>query len=175
MRQKLLKVGQELLREIRGRRPAWRSAVRLEILRLLLALTREWRPPGEAGNPSQMSAGKLTRVRPALDLAHARLATSVSVAEAAEACNLSRSQFCLVFRDAMGLSYGRFCGRLRLGLAAKLLLSTDVSIASIAQRTGYVDASHLHRAFAKQYGCTPGAYRMQHRPQLHTRTAPSPT
>jgi transcriptional regulator GlxA family with amidase domain len=120
-----------------------------------------------------MSAGKLTRVRPALELAHAHLATSVSVAEAAAACNLSRSQFCLVFRDAMGLSYGRFCGRLRLGLVAKLLLSTDRSIASIAQRTGYVDASHLHRAFARQYGCTPGAYRMQHRPQLRARAKPS--
>jgi AraC-like DNA-binding protein len=163
MRERALQIGHEMLREIEEQRSAWQSAVRLELLRLLLTLSRDWQPPEQLEHILQMSAGQLARVRPALDLLRAR--KHPSVGEAAHACGLSRSQFCLVFRNATGLSYGKLCGRLRLGLVAQLLLSTDWSVAAIAEETGFVDASHLHRAFARQYGSAPGAYRVQHRPQ----------
>ena len=61
----------------------------------------------------------------------------------------------------MGLSFGMFCRRSRLGRVAQLLLSTDLSTETIAGEAGFADGSHLHRAFVKQYGCTPGVYRAQ--------------
>ncbi|MCJ7821865.1 MAG: helix-turn-helix domain-containing protein, partial [Armatimonadetes bacterium] len=39
------------------------------------------------------------------------------------------------------------------------LLTTDRPIAAIAAEAGFVDDSHLHHCFAKQYGRTPSAYR----------------
>jgi transcriptional regulator GlxA family with amidase domain len=85
--------------------------------------------------------------------------------EAAEACGLGRAQFSIVFREVVGLSFGRFSRRLRLGVVAQLLLGTDRPVAAIAAETGFVDASHLHRTFVKHYGCTPNAYRLEHRPR----------
>jgi AraC-like DNA-binding protein len=86
------------------------------------------------------------------------------VDEAASRCGLGRAQFSLVFRDTMGMSFGRFCLRSRLGFVAEMLLSTDLPTQAIAQRAGFVDGSHMHRAFVARYGCTPGQYRADNRP-----------
>jgi AraC family transcriptional regulator len=63
----------------------------------------------------------------------------------------------------MGLSFSRFCLRARLAVAAHKLATTDLSTEDIATQMGFVDASHLHRAFARHYHCTPAVYRRRAR------------
>ncbi len=165
MRRRVMELGLELRREVQGQRPGWESAVRLGLLSLLLALSREWRAPARSSSRSRARASSLPRIMPALSLVQSRPARRVTLAEAAEACGLSRAQFCLIFQDAVGMSFGRFCRRSRLGYAAELLLSTDLPMAAIAQRSGFADSSHMHRSFCRHHGCTPGKYRAQYRPE----------
>jgi hypothetical protein len=61
----------------------------------------------------------------------------------------------------MGQSYCSFRGRTRLAYAAQLLLTTDWPVERIAEQLGFADASHLHHAFARIYGCTPARYRTE--------------
>ena len=82
-----------------------------------------------------------------------------AIPEAAATCGLSVSQFGYVFRNVMGLSFGKFCMRARLAYVAQLLLGTNLSVEAIAQETGFADASHLHHAFVQTYGSTPARYR----------------
>ena len=163
MRAAVLALGYELLKEFEGRRPGWEAAMRLDLLRLLLTLGREWKPPARPNGQPGVSASNLPRIMPALVRVHSRLLRRVTVAEAATTCGLSRAHFCKVFRNTMGMSFAKFCLRARTGAAAKLLLSTDLSTEAIADRTGFTDGSHLHRAFVKQYGSTPARYREQNR------------
>ncbi len=165
MREQVLALGRELRGELTQTRPNWQSAIRLDLLRLLLTLSRDWKPPAHSEAKLGVRASDLPRVTPALDLVHSHPLRRVSLAEAARACGLSRAQFCLLFRNTMGLSFARFCMRSRLGRVAQLLLSTDLSTETIAGKAGFADGSHLHRAFVKQYGCTPGTYRAQGREQ----------
>ncbi len=165
LRESMLALGREMQREILERRPGWESAVRLDLLRALLALKREWKVPALPKSRIRVSAGNLPRIMPALVLVHTRPARRVTVEEAAKACGLSRAQFCLTFHNIIGISFGQFCTRFRLALVAAMLLSTDMPMNAIAQRTGFVDASHLHRVFVKRYACTPGQYRMQNQVQ----------
>jgi len=163
VRAAVLGLGREVLKEFEQRRRGWEAAMRLDLLRLLLTLSREWRPPAHSNGQSRVSVGNLPRVMPALVLVHSRLSRRVTVAEAARSCGLSRAHFCELFRNTMGTSFGKFCLRARAGAAAKLLLSTELSTESIAERAGFTDGSHLHRTFVKQYGWTPARYREQHR------------
>lgn len=163
VRAAVLGLGRELLKEFEQQRRGWEAAMRLALLRLLLTLSREWKPPAHSNGQSRVSVSNLPRVMPALVLVHSRLSRRVMVAEAAKSCGLSRAHFCELFRNTMGTSFGKFCLRARAGAAAKLLLSTGLSTESIAERAGFTDGSHLHRAFVKQYGCTPAQYREQHR------------
>jgi AraC-like DNA-binding protein len=164
-RQRMLAVAREMQREIAARQPGWETAVRLELLKALLTLGRTWTPPRHSHTHSQVRASNLPRIMPALVLVHSERGRRVSVAEAAGKCALGRAQFSLIFRHTMGMSFGRFCLRSRLGFVAELLLSTALPIQAIAQRAGFVDGSHMHRAFVARYGCRPGQYRTDNRPE----------
>jgi AraC-like DNA-binding protein len=154
----------ELRQEMNERGRGWLSAMRLGILRLLLAVGREWQPWHPSGRQPHVKPGVLAKVMPAVRLVYSSPARRLSLEEAAAACGLSASQFSHIFRHSMGLSYGSFRTRTRLGYAAQLLLTSDQPVERIAERLGFVDASHLHHAFTKVYGCTPARYRTEGRP-----------
>jgi AraC-like DNA-binding protein len=162
-RKHMLAIGEELGREVEEKPPAWRAGTRLGLLRVLLTLRRGWRPPAKTKARAQSAAANLARVMPAVGAATANPDRRVSVEEAAGACAMSVSQFCSVFRQTMGLSFGAFARRARLARATELLRHTDLSVEAIAQATGFVDGSHLHRVFRGEYACTPGEYRMRSR------------
>ena len=159
MRERVMALGQELRREMQEQRPGWKTALRLNLLSLLLTLSREWEPADRTNTVRRLRASNLPRVMPALSMVHTRPTRRVSLTEAARACGLSRAHFCLIFRETMGMSFGRFCLRSRLGSVAQLLLASDLPTEAIAEQTGFSDGSHLHHAFVRRHGCTPGQYR----------------
>jgi len=164
MRRALLALGEEMHREATDRRPGWESAVRLDLLRALLRLGQGWKQPSPARTQCRFQASNLPRIMPALVLVHSERGRRVSLHEAADVCGLGRAQFSLTFRNTMGMSFGKFCMRSRLGHVAELLLATDLPTEALARQTGFADGSHLHRAFVARYGCTPGHYRTENRP-----------
>jgi AraC-like DNA-binding protein len=158
---RILLIARQMDDESKAQRWAWNDAVRLQILQLLVELARDWRclaTEAMAGSAQRPNA-ELARVLPAVSLAHSASARRVSIAEAAAACALSASRFQHAFRASMGISFGLFCRRNRLALAAHLLLQTDRSLQGIAEETGFCDSSHLHRSFVAIYGAAPGEFR----------------
>ncbi len=157
-RRQILQVAAEIADEAERRERGWMTALRIGVIRLLFVLSRHWEPVHPRRRQPVLT-GDLARIAPAVHLLESRIGKRVSVAEAAAACALSVPQFCRVFRHSMGMGYGTFVTRSRLGLAARLLLATREPVAALAARLGFVDASHLHRVFAGAYGCTPSQYR----------------
>jgi len=163
LRRSMLAVGREMAREIEAQRPLWTHLVRLHLLRLLAELARAWGDPElvREGAIPYASGTALARIIPAVQLVQTNPQRRVSGPAAAAACDLSVSRFYHVFRGAMGISFGAFAARARVAFAAQHLLNTDETLRQIAEEAGFSDASHLHRAFLRHYGCTPGEYRAQ--------------
>ena len=161
MREQALSIAQELRREMQQHRRGWLATARLSILRLLLTVSRDWEPRGGWGRQRAVRPGNLEKLMPAVRLVHSNPASRLTVTEAAAACGLSVSQFGYIFRHVMGMSFGQFRMRARLAYVAQLLLSTDRAVEIIAEQAGFADASHVHHAFAKVYGCTPARYRTE--------------
>jgi AraC-like DNA-binding protein len=159
MREQVLGLADELAQEIAEGRRRWATAVRLLTLRLLFLISRDWEATGLRGRPRYLRTSNLARIAPAVELVHRHPERRLSLAEGASACSLSVSHFCFLFQQSMGLSFGKHALRARLAYAAHLLLSSDSSMEAIAQRFGFVDVSHFHHAFSKQYGLTPAHYR----------------
>jgi AraC-like DNA-binding protein len=165
-RRRVISIGTDMREEIaEARSPDWIEVVRLGIARVFIELGRNWTPPkqfaGQSGSGPRPS--DLARIIPAVTLVHADPARPIKASEAAAACGVSVSRFQHVFRDTMGISFGRFGRRARLGLCAHRLLATDMPIDAVAAEAGLFDGSHLHRAFVSEYGCTPGEFREQGR------------
>jgi AraC-like DNA-binding protein len=158
MKAEVLSLVYGLSRETAHRRPGWLTAVRLGLLQLLFLVSRDWAPVS-AGSGRAVQMRDRDRISPAVDLVDRQPGRRTALVEAAAACSLSVSQFSLLFRRAMGMSFGRFAARSRLVQAAQLLASTDLTLAAVADRLGFADASHFLRSFVKHYGCTPALYR----------------
>jgi AraC-like DNA-binding protein len=160
-RQQVLGIAGEIAGEHQERRRGWRRACRLALMRVLMILEREW--GSRSAGVSTVRPDYLSRISPALELLRLRQRRRVPVAEAAARCGLSPSRFQDIFRRTLGVPYGRFSLRARLGHAAEQLLSTDRTLDHIAENSGFTDARHLRRMFRGEYGCTPSEYRL--RPQ----------
>jgi AraC-like DNA-binding protein len=157
-------IGRRIVEEDETRGFAWRDMIRLELARLLALLAREWQPALRDSTRSTKTS--LSRIVPALEVVQADSSRRISLEEAAEACGFSPSHFHEVFRNTMGVTFGRFALRARLHQAGHLLLHTGIAIDMIAEDTGFADRSHLHRAFVKTYACTPAEYRKRGRTQV---------
>lgn len=77
---------------------------------------------------------------------------------------LSPSRFNAVFARVFSCSPMRYLRHLRLERACELLVTTDASIAAIADRLCFHDAFHFSKAFKNYVGLSPSVYRRQHRP-----------
>ncbi|WCK69564.1 AraC family transcriptional regulator (plasmid) [Agrobacterium tumefaciens] len=84
---------------------------------------------------------------------------AVSVAELAQACNLSRGYFIHAFRETTGMTPYQWLQRERITRARSLLLETNASLSDVAIECGFSDQSHFTRVFSAVVGVTPGAWR----------------
>jgi len=100
----------------------------------------------------------LERAREALHERPPATATELAAEVGVHPSHLARS-----FRAAYGDSVGGYARRLRLEWAAEQLARTDEPIACVAAESGFVDQSHLTRAFKRRFGLTPARYRSAHR------------
>jgi len=72
---------------------------------------------------------------------------------------MSRTLFTTRFRTVTGESPMRYLAKVRLAQAAGYLRTADLSIDAIAMRTGYGNDASLSKAFKRELGMSPGAYR----------------
>src|SRR5665213_3867095 len=95
----------------------------------------------------------------AKDLADARYAESLDVAELAKAAGLSSAHFSRAFRKAFGESPHAYLLTRRLERAAALLRNTDNSVADICVAVGLSSIGSFTTSFRRMFGTTPTAYR----------------
>jgi AraC-like DNA-binding protein len=84
---------------------------------------------------------------------------SITVAECADFCNMSKAHFARIFKRTVGQSPVQFMLGIRIDRAKELLDFTDKSIADIAEASGFSDQNYFARIFKKVTGMTPTQYR----------------
>ena len=87
----------------------------------------------------------------------------LSLAEFAQAVNLSVWRLCHIFKSDVGMPPMRYLRLLRMERAKYLLESSFLSVKEIAYRVGLNDESHFVRDFKSTYGSSPALYRSHFR------------
>jgi AraC-like DNA-binding protein len=106
--------------------------------------------------PSQPIARHLLRAK---DLADARFAEPLTVADLAGAARLSPAHFSREFRRTFGESPHAYLLTRRLERAAAMLRLTDRSVADICVAVGLSSVGSFTTTFSRVYGTSPTAYR----------------
>jgi AraC family transcriptional regulator, alkane utilization regulator len=98
-------------------------------------------------------------IRFALQILGERPAESWTLESLAAEVGMSRTILVTRFRSVVGDAPMRYLTRIRLSTAAAYLASSDLTLYEIARRSGYEDEGTLSRAFKREFGVAPGAYR----------------
>lgn len=73
--------------------------------------------------------------------------------------HFSLTYLCEVFRKKTGKTFTKYLNDLRLERAKEHMLLTDLSIAEIAEKTGFKDYFYFSKLFKKTFGASPSYYR----------------
>lgn len=116
---------------------------------------------GDVGSASAPRNRSLSRMHESLakEMMRSRLDGDISIAEVADACNLSRSYFIRAFRETTGQTPHQWLVSQRIERACNLLRRTDAPLAEIAVLCGFADQSHFTRLFSSAMGKPPGNWR----------------
>ena len=88
----------------------------------------------------------------------------ISLPEVAKHANMNPSAFCRYFRNATNKTFSEAINEIRVGIACKNLINTDLSISQIAYECGYMNVPYFNRQFKKLKNSTPLEFRMSHFP-----------
>ncbi|CAN7433804.1 helix-turn-helix transcriptional regulator [Paenibacillus sp. LjRoot56] len=77
----------------------------------------------------------------------------------AEVLNTSPKYFSNYFKKAFGVGYVDYLNKVRLSHAREFLKHSELSVAEIGEKTGYLNASTFTTTFKKYYGISPSEFR----------------
>ncbi|HEY7639776.1 MAG TPA: AraC family transcriptional regulator [Steroidobacteraceae bacterium] len=142
--------------------PQWYEEQVGFLLRRLLA--HEIALARTVGNMTHMKSWKrretFMRLSRVVDLIHSCYDRALTIDELAEAAHWSRFHMMREFKAVHGISPYEYLQRRRTQAAARLLCSTDLSVAQIVERTGFHERSTLVRRLRRTRGLGARALRM---------------
>ena len=150
-----------------------------EILDLARRLTA---PAGEETHYTELTRAGYLRARFSLLLSHTELIKTVpgdshalkevlsycirnyqkdlSLSLLEEELHISKYYISHLFSDKLHISFNHYINSLRISYACHALRHTDASVTEISEQVGFGTSRTFNRAFLKQVGCTPRAYRL---------------
>jgi AraC-like DNA-binding protein len=132
----------------------------IEVLRLYMNEQSEGRTGWLAGVSDRI-------VGPALNALHARPSHAWTLEELARDSGTSRSVLAERFHHLVGISPMQYLTQWRMLLAANLLCRSNAPLARIAEDVGYQTDTSFSRAFRREYGSPPAAWRRRRAARDH--------
>jgi len=98
-------------------------------------------------------------INDALRFIHVGADRDITLAEVAKAVGLSRSGLATRFKELVGDTPMNYLTSWRMLKAREILQSGSVPLVEVAERVGYTSESAFSRAFKREHGLSPGAFR----------------
>jgi len=133
-------------------RHAYLEAKTIELICLVAARTND-----DEENTPIISPRDHPRLEAARDIIEREFQDPPTLAEIGRIVGLNRRKLALGFREYFGNSVLQYCLAYRMRIARDLL-DAGMSIAAVAQRTGYADQASFSRAFRRHHGTPPGSF-----------------
>ena len=106
------------------------------------------------------SGQKAEQLKPALEYIETHYGQNITLDELARLTGLSAKYFCRYFKAIVHRSPIDYLNYYRIECASYFLISSDMTVAEIAQHCGYNDSSFFIKQFKKYKGTTPKQYRL---------------
>lgn len=131
---------------------------------LFIAVVRHYLATLPDGSTGWLAGLRDDAIGRSLRMLHERVTYDWSLDELAKEVGLSRTVLAERFAHFVGAPPMRYLARWRMQLAASMLSSGSLSLAEIADKVGYGSETALSRAFKREVGVAPAAWREGARP-----------
>lgn len=129
---------------------AWQRENSVLLYALLLRCREELTVPSGSRLKNRLSR--------AFELIEKRYGETLSLAELAAACGVSKEYFCKIFHNYTGMRPMEYVSYVRIQNAKKMLRYSDLSVYEIAERVGFSDCSYFCKIFKQVETVTPAQY-----------------
>jgi len=99
------------------------------------------------------------KLRQVLDYVDLHFAEKIQISELSEIIHVCDDRLIRLFKEVTGETPIEYIMNLRMEAAIKLLSATELSVAEIADQTGFGSATYMTRVFKQKLNTTPGKYR----------------
>lgn len=132
-------------------------AARMQIAACLLQL--EARLIQLFGLEENAADNRFLKLQPVLDYLRAHYNEKIQLSQLSSLIHVCDDRLIRLFREVTGETPVAWLTHLRIEACIKLLATTDDTIASIAEQTGFGSDTYMTRVFKQKLGTTPGKYR----------------
>ena len=87
----------------------------------------------------------------------------VQISELSEIIHVCDDRLIRLFKEVTGETPIEYIMNLRIEAAIKLLSTTDLSVADVAEKVGFGSDTYMTRVFKQKLNTTPGKYRHKHK------------
>jgi len=122
-------------------------------MRIQFPALKRWAQKEDTQNEYHKSINRV------LDYINEHLNEKPDLETLSQIANISPFHFHRIFKAIIGENLGEYIQRLRLEYVAGKLRSTDMSLSSLADRSGYNNQQALSKAFKKHFGMPPRIYK----------------
>ena len=99
------------------------------------------------------------RLRPVIDYIREHFKEKIYIEKLSDMINVSADYFTKMFKDSIGKTPIDYINAMRTNHAIKLLATTDMSMAEIADDIGFCNPNYFHKIFKQYMDVSPLAYR----------------
>ena len=148
-----------IIEENRTKRDAYRIAMRARLFDILVILARM--VPMHAYSPHERNRhlNRLGRLENVFTYVDENYGSSISLQEISSVANFSEYYFTRFFKEATGMTFGRYINNYRVEKAAQLLKDTDDTITEVVFKSGFGSIKTFNRVFRQTKGCSPSTYK----------------
>ena len=135
------------------------SVVRLFNLLHHLSLVEDARELSSSAFIDAHEENEDERIRKTKEYIETHYMCDIGIQEMADLACMNVDSFSRFFHKRTGRTPNRYLIDYRLGIAARMLLTTKLSVAEIGFSCGFNTLSHFNRLFRESKGCTPSEFR----------------
>ena len=135
------------------------SVIRLFNLLYRLSLVENARELSSSSFVNAREENEDERVRQVKEYIAQNYTRDIALQELADIACMAPESFSRFFRNKTGRTPNRYIIDYRLGIAARMLLTTKHSVSEIGFSCGFNTLSHFNRLFRESKGCTPSEFR----------------
>lgn len=124
-----------------------------------LALSTERTTLASPGYRPSLRQGQIERMGRVVRYLQQRVSEPVTLDEVAAIAHLTPASFCRFFKASTGKTLVGYLHELRISVASRLLLETDLPVGEVALESGFLNLSNFNRRFREQKGVSPREFR----------------